>query len=325
MTATPPRPSAAPRWTDTGGGTGPLWSFPVGDARVFPLREVDYLPSPTEFFPQLEREPWTEGAFYTREPFLRDGRIVLNQEAHLLRVAGRHILIDAGGGNGKRRNGAVFDRADRPFLEQFARAGVALTDVDTVVFTHLHVDHVGFATSADGAGGWAPTFPNARYLVVEEEFAWWTGPAGARALERTGDYLADSILPLAAAGVLDLVPADHEVAPGVRLVPAFGHTPGNVCVEVESAGQRAVFAGDMLHHGVQLERPEWSIRYCVHAEDSAAQRRALLERVADTGDLLVPAHFPFPAAGRVSRVERGFGYTFLDVADPAAPVDRPRA
>ncbi|WP_078857104.1 MBL fold metallo-hydrolase [Streptomyces sp. NBRC 109706] len=312
-TPTERTPPTAPRWVDTGGGSGPLWSFPVGDIRVHPVREVDYLPLPTDFFPQLETESWTEGAFYTREPFTRDGRIVLNQEAHLLVTGDRRILVDAGGGNGKRRNGGVFDRADRPFLEQFARAGVAVEDIDTVVFTHLHVDHVGFATSADGAGGWVPTFPNARYLLVEEEFAWWTGPEGARQLERTGDYVADSILPLHAAGVLDLVPADHEVAPGIRLVPAFGHTPGNVYIEVTSAGSRALFAGDMLHHGVQLERPEWSIRYCVLPGDSAAQRRALLERVADTGDLLVPTHFPFPSAGRVSRAERGFTYTFVDL------------
>ncbi|WP_116950367.1 MBL fold metallo-hydrolase [Jiangella endophytica] len=307
-------PDPAPRWVDTGGGEGPLWSFRVGDVEVFPIREVDYLPAPTDFFPQLETESWTDGAFYTREPFTRDGRILLNQEAHLLKVGDRRILVDAGGGNGKaRRGGSVYDRTDRPFLEQFPRAGVALEDIDTVVFTHLHVDHVGFATSADGDGGWVPTFPNARYLVVRPEFDWWTSADGARALERTGDYIADSILPLRDAGVLDLVAADHRVAPGVRLVPAFGHTPGNVYVEVESAGKRALFAGDMLHHGVQLERPEWSIRYCVLPGDSADQRRRLLERVADTGDLLIPAHFPFPAAGYVSRAERGFTYTFIDV------------
>ncbi|WP_089156373.1 MBL fold metallo-hydrolase [Micromonospora sp. NBS 11-29] len=301
------------RFTNTGGGEGPLWSFGVGEVEVFPIREVDYFPEPTEFFPQLESQSWTDGAFYTREPFTSDGRIRLNQEAHLLRAKDRLILIDAGGGNGKARNGGIFDRADRPFLEQFGRAGVSLGDIDIVVFTHLHVDHVGFATSADGHGGWTPTFPNARHLVVREEFDWWTGPDGARAMTRTGDYIADSILPLRDAGVLDLVPADHEVTPEVRLVPAFGHTPGNVYVEVESAGERALFAGDMLHHGVQLERPDWSIRYCVQPGDSAEQRRLLLERAADSGDLLVPAHFPFPAAGRVQRAERGFTYTFIDV------------
>jgi glyoxylase-like metal-dependent hydrolase (beta-lactamase superfamily II) len=306
-------PETAPRWQDTGGGEGPLWSFPVGEVEVFPIREVDYLPLPTDFFPQLETESWTDGAFYTAEPFTRDGRIVLNQEAHLLRTRDRLILVDAGGGNGKPRNGGVFDRADRPFLEQFARAGVSLDDVDTVVFTHLHVDHVGFATSADGSGGWVPTFPNARYLVVQEEFDWWTGPQGAAAMRRTGDYLADSILPLRDAGVLDLVPADHVLTPEIHLVPAFGHTPGNVYLVVESAGRRALFAGDMLHHGVQLERPEWSIRYCVVPGDSADQRRRLLERAADSGDLLVPTHFPFPAAGYVHRAERGFTYTFIEV------------
>ncbi len=300
------------RWVDTGGGEGPLWSFRVGDVEVFPIREVDYLPSPSEFFPQLETESWTDGAFYTREPFTRDGRIVLNQEAHLLKAGGITILIDAGGGNGKvRREGGVFHLADRPFLEQLPRAGVALDEVDVVLFTHLHVDHVGFATSLADDGTWRPTFPNARYLLVREEFDWWTGPDAGRYLERTGDYIADSILPLRDAGVLDLVDADHVVAPGIRLVPAPGHTPGNVYVEVESAGQTALFAGDMLHHGVQLERPEWSIRYCVVPGDSAAQRRALLEKAADSGALLVPAHFPFPAAGHVSRDGDGFAYTFI--------------
>ncbi len=100
---------------------------------------------------------------------------MLNQEAHLLKVDGLTILIDAGGGNGKvRRPGGVFHLADRPFLEQFARAGVGLDEIDVVVFTHLHVDHVGFATSLAEDGSWQPTFPRARYLVVREELDWWT-------------------------------------------------------------------------------------------------------------------------------------------------------
>ncbi len=109
---------------------------------------------------------------------------------------------------------------------------------------------------------------------------------------------------------------DHEVAPGIRLVPAPGHTPGNVCVEVTSPDDRAIFTGDMIHHAMQLVRPEWSTDFCSSPPDAATAREAVLRDAADTGAVLFPGHFPDLVPGRV-RVAAGGGYTYHPLAGEA--------
>ncbi len=298
--------SAPVRWVDTPQTTGVLPAFRVGDVTVHPLRELDYLPLPEEFFPQTAAQPWDPDAWYAREPHVTGGRLRLNQQAHLLATPSGWVLVDTGGGNGKDRRNPAFHQQRRPWLEQLGLLGIGPQDIDLVVLTHVHVDHVGFATRPDGAGGWAPTFPRARYVLARDEYAFWTGPQARPLLERTGDYVADSVVPLHEAGVLDLVTGPVDVTPEIRVVPAPGHTPGNTYLEVRSAGERALFVGDMLHHAVQLARPAWSTRYCVSDADAAAQRLAVLDEVADTPTLLVAAHLPFPTAGRVRREGDGF-------------------
>ncbi|GGM07303.1 MULTISPECIES: MBL fold metallo-hydrolase [Micromonospora] len=284
----------------------------IGDVTIHPLvEEPRYLAAPHVFFPQLDEDPQPADAWYLQPPHVdaATGQIVLNIQPLLVLTGDRVILLDTGGGNGKVRTSPGFHLRQRPFWDNFSRLGLTPDDVDTVVLTHLHVDHVGFATTADG-DGWVPSFRNARYLLTRQEFDFWTGPGGRAGLERTGDYVADSVLPLHTAGVLDFVAPDLTLTPEVRLVPAFGHTPGNLFVEIASRGERAVYAGDGIHHAVQLAHPEWSTRYCVDGHGSAAQRRALLDSIADTATILIPAHFPVPTAGRVVRDGDAFRYVF---------------
>jgi glyoxylase-like metal-dependent hydrolase (beta-lactamase superfamily II) len=283
----------------------------VGAVTITPVVQLHYRVPPLRFFPDLDLAAIDPEAWYWRAPYCEGGLLVVDMGGFVVRTPERTILVDAGVGNDKARPNPVFDHRDDGWFAALARAGVAAEDVDTVVFTHLHVDHVGYATRSTGTG-WVPAFPNARYLTTAPELAHWTGAAAGGDLARLGDYLADSVLPLRDAGVLDLVEPDLRICDEVRLRPAAGHTPGNVCVDVVSQGRRAVFAGDMIHHALQLADPARSTDFCVDAPQASAARQALLSEIADRDVLLFPAHFPNSAGGRVV-TDPGGGYRFEPV------------
>ena len=285
-----------------------LHRIEIGDVTVVPVVQFHYRVDPAKFFPELPERGVDEAAWYWQQPYLDDGHLVVDMGGFLLRTPDRTVLVDAGIGNGKTRLNPNFDHRDDPWLDRLRAAGAEPEDVDTVVFTHLHVDHVGNATCYDGKS-WQPVFTNARHLVTPKELAYWTSAESRTQLARFGDYVTDSVLPLRQAGLLDEAAPDLQICPEIRLVPAQGHTPGNVCVEVSSGGQRAVFAGDMVHHGLQLAYPDWSTDYCVDRCGAADARVAMLESIADTDTLLFPAHFPQSLPGRITRAENG-GYRY---------------
>jgi glyoxylase-like metal-dependent hydrolase (beta-lactamase superfamily II) len=299
-------PLVVPRAADE-----PIHRIRVGAVEVFPIVQLHYRVDPSLFFPDIAAWPTDPAAWYLREPYLVDGRIAVDMGGFVVRTADRTILVDAGVGNDKVRPNPNFDHRGDDWLAALARTGIAPDDVDTVVFTHLHIDHVGFATTRRD-GRWVPTFPQAAHLVTQTELDFWTSDASRRQLERLGDYMSDSVQPLADAGVLAIVEPDHVIADGIRLFAAPGHTPGNVCLEILSEGHRAVFAGDMVHHALQLAFPDRSTDYCVDEHLATASRRLLLESLAPD-DLLFPAHFPGSLPGRVAADGRG-GFTFEVVA-----------
>jgi glyoxylase-like metal-dependent hydrolase (beta-lactamase superfamily II) len=180
-----------------------------------------------------------------------------------------------------------------------AGAGVRPEDIDYVLCTHLHVDHVGWNTRLVD-GRWVPTFPNARYVFHKDEVAHWrehdypvTGPG-------TGDgWFEDSVLPVIAAGKADLVGNDFAVDDAFTILPTPGHSPGHFCVDVRGGGRRAVLAGDVVHHPIQVARPQWNSRFCLDGGQARATRRAFVEAHADTDTTILAAHFATPTAGRI--------------------------
>ena len=159
--------------------------------------------------------------------------------------------------------------------------------------THLHVDHVGWNTRLV-EGVWVPTFPNARYLVAAEEFHYWqqAGPD-----ERGDDIFGDSVAPVMEAGLMDLVEADHQVAPEVRLMPTPGHSPGHVSVHITSQGQRAVITGDCIHHPCQIEKTDWASTADFDQQASTETRQKFLAEFSDSPVLIIGTHFATPTAG----------------------------
>ena len=182
------------------------------------------------------------------------------------------------------------------FLADFAEAGFATEDVDTVLCTHMHVDHVGWNTRLVD-GRWAPTFDNARYLYAEKEWAHWR----EQSQEEYGPVIEDSVQPIFDAGLADLVAEDAAVNDEVRLEPTPGHTPGHVSVHIASRGEEAVITGDMIHHPCQIVHPDWSTTADTDQEAAAKTRQAFINRYADRPVLIIGTHFAGPTAGHLRK------------------------
>lgn len=212
----------------------------------------------------------------------------------VLRSEGRTVLIDTGVGNDRERpQMPVFDHISTDFLDRLAAAGVAPEDVDVVINTHIHYDHVGWNTQLDN-GEWVPTFPNASYLIPRADQAHVAKDTGPRSLIYT-----DSIVP-----VLDratLWEDTYRVDANLTLEAAPGHTPGSSIVRLVSGTDRAAFVGDLLHSPVQMLRPQYNSCFDEDPRAAAANRRGVLERAADNRELVVPAHFAGPGAAQVRR------------------------
>ena len=264
--------------------------------------------------PQVTREALAE-IDWLRPHFVNEaGRAVLSIHALLVETPSRRLIVDTCLGNDKERLLPGWNMRTGSFLADLDRAGFSPDSIDTVLCTHLHVDHVGWNTRWDAsAQRWKPTFPNARYLIARTEWDHWDSDPDAEAV---GPVLADSVRPVFEAGLVELVEADHRVCDEVRLAPTPGHTPGHVSVWIESRGERAVITGDMIHHPCQIARPEWSSAVDTDATQSAASRDALLRECADQPILMIGTHFHEPTAGRVVRAagaERDGGPYRLEV------------
>ncbi len=264
--------------------------------------------SPFEIFPDATADALAAERAWLGPRFLdpATGLLTITIQSFLIRRAGLTILVDTCAGNHKRRARADFDGRDWPWLDRLAAAGVRPADVDIVMCTHLHVDHVGWNTRAEN-GRWVPTFPNARYLFSRREWDYWRAEAARDGLPRTGDYVADSVLPVVTAGQAEMIDEDFALGPDLWLEAATGHTPGHFVTHL--AG-RAILSGDLFHHPLQLRHPGWSTRFCADPDAARATRLRLLDRWADSGTLILPAHFPAPTAGHVLRCADHFAFRF---------------
>jgi glyoxylase-like metal-dependent hydrolase (beta-lactamase superfamily II) len=195
-----------------------------------------------------------------------------------------------------------------PYLENLARLGIAPEDVDYVLCTHLHVDHVGWNTRLV-EGRWVPTFPRAKYLFARLEWDYWREHYRTPAF--TDDpYYVDSILPVIETGQAELVESEYVFNAEVRLDPTPGHTPGHVCVHVCSRGRECVMSGDLMHHAVQCAEPDWSSCFCVDPERARGTRRTFLQRYEESPVVILPAHFPTPTAGTIRRAGSAWQFRF---------------
>ncbi|MPY93705.1 MAG: MBL fold metallo-hydrolase [Acidimicrobiia bacterium] len=280
----------------------------IGDVTITSVVEIEG-PAPGKFiFAEATSErldalasgpaPWLRPHFVDER-----GMLLTKIQALVIDTGSRRIVVDTCLGNDKERAVPNWSQLQLPFLDDLADAGYPAESIDTVVCTHLHVDHVGWNTKLVD-GRWVPTFPNARYLFVEGEYEYWKGTGYS-----DGPILEDSITPVVEAGLVDLVAPDHvvldEASARVSFDPTFGHTPAHVSVVIESGGSKAVISGDLMHHPVQMALPDWASRFDYDADAGRATRRAFLDRHADGETLVIGTHFATPTAGRVVAVGEG--------------------
>lgn len=285
----------------------------LGQIRIDAIEETsslivkfsDFLPASDPAAIGAERG-WLEPRFAR----LDKGLAFLAFHSYLIRTPQHTILVDTCNGNHKERGGvAGFHRLNTPWLENLRAQGVAPEQVDFVMCTHMHSDHVGWNTRLQD-GRWVPTFPNARYLFARREFEHRERLYSANPNAGFGCF-ADSVLPVVQSGQAQLVDSDHVLDDAVQLEPAEGHTPGNVVIHLRSGGAAAVLSGDVLHHPIQVMYPEWSSEFCEDPQRSAQCRLRFVEAHAERGSLVLPAHFPAPTAGRIRRAGSRWRYDFV--------------
>ncbi len=277
------------------------YRFQVGSICCAVLSD-GYFSYPTSwFFPNADRQRLLEALERRRQPL----ETVLSPYTCLLIQTGRHVvLVDTGGGVSSQTAGAIAARLEME--------GVRPRDVDTVVLSHAHPDHIGGAVDPLGR----PAFRNARYVIRESEWGFWTAAHTDLGSLRLPDGLKHDIESTARQTLdtlrfqLEPIERETEVAPGVRAIPAPGHTPGHLAILLVSDGQSLLNIGDAAVHPMHLEQPEWENGFDLSAAAAKATRRELLERAVTEQMHLMAFHFPFPSVGRVAaRAEGGWEWT----------------
>jgi glyoxylase-like metal-dependent hydrolase (beta-lactamase superfamily II) len=275
----------------------------IGDIRVTRIEEQMGPGFPAkDFFPEFEAEifaaeqHWLAPNYYQPE----SGRVIASIHSWLVRTGKHTVLIDSCSGNHKSRPGmARFDMLDTKYLDRLREAGVQPEEIDFVMCTHLHVDHVGWNTQREN-GKWVPTFPNAKYVMSRTDHDHWEAMAKKPDTEayQVNTY-NDSVLPIVEAKKAEFVSGEHGMCGCFKLKPSPGHSPGHMRVDLESRGKRAIFAGDALHNPVQVPLWKWNSRFCEDRDLARASRNTLLGDCAEQGALLMPAHFAPPHAAYV--------------------------
>lgn len=238
-------------------------------------------------------------------------RVVVSTHGWLVQTPRHTVIVDTAVGNGKSRAVKAFDHLEEPWLERLAAAGVEPAAVDFVLLTHLHTDHVGWNTRLVN-GRWTPTFPNARYIMPRGE-----QERLGRLLEEQGAntpktaFYVDSVLPVIESGQASYVALDGgEPVEGFVFHPTPGHSSGHMSIGLRSGEGYGFFAGDVMHHPIQVHQPDWSSVFSDSPVDGCKSRKWALNHMSDTGALVFSSHFPSSSAGRVTRRADGFEWAF---------------
>lgn len=258
----------------------------IGALDVAVVPDGMLLLDPARLFGRVDEAEWRPLAEVDAEGYVHAGVNCL-----LVRAGDRNILLDTGTGREMAvGRGAGCGRV----LDSLDALGVTPEQIDTVVVSHAHWDHAG-GVSVPSHEGYAPTFPRATYWFWRGEWDYWMDPN----LKDRPEFLSNVLPPLTEKQQVEFADSEIEVAPGVRLIAAPGHTPGHICVALTSGNEMAVYTGDMFHHASQIDHPDWSPLIDILPDMSAETRRRIFEQARRDGSLLFTAHLPTPGVARL--------------------------
>ena len=267
----------------------------IGQVKITKIVELETVGSTRFILPlasndEIRKLPWLIPHFATEE-----GRLKMSIHSLVVETPDHRIVVDTGLGNDKEGRGVpIWNNRKGRYLETLAAAGFRPEGIDTVLCTHLHVDHVGWNTRLV-EGKWVPTFPNARYLFGRTEYEHWRDHSG------TEDKIAvfkDSVQPIVDAGRAELIASGGRLTEEISLIPTPGHSPGHMSVLIRSDGEEALLTGDVAHHPCQMAHLGWSSTADSDPAQSRETRKELFSRFADTPTLVIGGHF---SAGHIKR------------------------
>jgi glyoxylase-like metal-dependent hydrolase (beta-lactamase superfamily II) len=285
----------------------------IGTARIDRIQELQFPEAPpTDLLTDLPEDAIAANLSWFAPDYFETGVDYMISSVHtwVVRTGELTIVIDTGIGNDKPRpQFPPIDMMQTPFLDRLAELGISPDQVDMVICTHLHFDHVGWNTRLQD-GEWVPTFPRATYYLPRADFAHWHPESGdGREDPINKNAFGDSIAPIAASGRVVWVDGPLEVTDDITIEPAPGHSPGHSVVRLRSDGDTAIFFGDLLHSPLQVRYPESNSVFCHDQPAAARSRRSVLDEAAREGHALFSTHFPAPSVGRV--VADGSAFTWV--------------
>jgi len=267
----------------------------VGKVRITKVVELETVGSTRFILPlasneEIRKLPWLIPHFATEE-----GRLKMSIHSLVVETPRHRIVVDTGLGNDKQgRNVPTWNNRNDPFLEKLTLAGFPPDTIDTVLCTHLHVDHVGWNTKLVG-GKWVPTFANARYVFGRSEYEHWRDhsvePAHAAVFN-------DSVKPIVDAGKAELIASDARLTDEITMIATPGHSPGHMSIHIQSDGEEGLLTGDVAHHPCQMAHLDWSSTADSDPKQSVVARRDLFSRFADRPVLVIGGHYN---AGHIKR------------------------
>ena len=275
----------------------------IGEVSIALIAE-SCTPFDREFLcPDSDQATFDSHSHWLRPHFVdENGKLLLSIHSLLIRSRGKNILVDTCLGEGF--DFGVFPDAGSAFLDNLREAGMDRRDIDIVLCTHLHYDHIGWNTMLDGDQR-VPTFPNAEYLFGKEEWQYWV-QATNTGFPMT---LGECVQPVIDAGLASFVEMNHRITDEIELEPSPGHTPGHVSVKISSNGQEAFITGDAIVHPVQWAEVEWGNSEVDYDLKQAIEvRRRLRDRCCDTNTLVIGTHFASPSAGYVRKNQDGWWF-----------------
>ena len=281
--------------------------FRVGPLEISRVEETRTQFDAGMFYPDLARDTVARYASWLAPYFDIDTHsFPCVFQSFVVRHRKTTILIDTCFGNNKERpEFELGHRLNNPYLDRLRAASCRPEDVDIVLCTHFHVDHVGWNTRLDN-GRWVPTFPNARYIFSREEYQRFAPENRTNEPPPFLDIFEDSVLPVIQSGQAEFVSGEQAVHELLTVFPAPGHTPGHIAIRAAGGEDTGIFLGDVIHNPIQIAEPDLNSAFCEDGPQARASRRKLLDEAAEHNQLLIPGHFCAPHVGRVKAAGNGF-------------------